>query len=411
MMIFLNDDLDQVRQISTAKMGSLRLYSEGSPLDEVYDVIPRLGRAVLFKSEETLHQVTPTLEYDNYAATIHFSQVVKKDVPAHPIPADWSIFVNIISYRDPYLLSTLKNLVKLADHPERLHIAVFNQVDPNNANDQRMLQEVQAYIQEAQGAAIVMEAVPHSEFKDAYHARYRVQQHYNGETYQLQLDSRHRATQGWDVSAVTQLHSCDAGELSVLTGYLRPFQLENPADPNSKPLFADGPPLLFSQDRWNEDGMPNGYGRPVDRHADQLTRPFETMYASGHFTFSHGDLLKKAGHDGAHDTVFAWEELWMTHAYWTEGYTLYAPSQTFLFHNGEIGDGPDRYSTAEPEVIEDPWNTYEHNGKRMRDRIIGDGPYIDYMDARWGVDLLGREGSVRSADGGFDAWYFFDIDN
>ena len=55
-------------------MGSLRLFLEGgNPLNEVYDVIPRLGRAVLLKSEETLHKINPTLEYDNYAATIYFT--------------------------------------------------------------------------------------------------------------------------------------------------------------------------------------------------------------------------------------------------------------------------------------------------------------------------------------------------
>ena len=108
MVVFLNDDLDQVREKSTAKMGSLRLYSVADPLSEVYDVIPRLGRAVLFKSEETLHKINPTLEFDNYAATIYFTQIVKKTPEPHPIPDDWQIFVNIISYRDPYLLSTLK---------------------------------------------------------------------------------------------------------------------------------------------------------------------------------------------------------------------------------------------------------------------------------------------------------------
>ena len=108
MVVFLNDDLDQVREKSTAKMGSLRLYSVADPLSEVYDVIPRLGRAVLLKSEETLHKINPTLEFDNYAATIYFTQIVKKTPEPHPIPDDWQIFVNIISYRDPYLLSTLK---------------------------------------------------------------------------------------------------------------------------------------------------------------------------------------------------------------------------------------------------------------------------------------------------------------
>ena len=190
---------------------------------------------------------------------------------------------------------------------------------------------------------------------------------------------------------MSQLHSCDAGDKSVLTGYLQLFSQTDPLDPNSDTAFADGPPKIFGQDRWNEDGMPSGIGRSLDKNADKLTVPFETMYASGHFAFSHGHLLEVAGHDGEHDTVYAWEELWMAHAYWTQGYTLYAPNKSFLFVNLENELGPDRYSTAEPEVVEDPWNTYEHNGKRMRDRIIADGPFIDYMDARWGVDLLGRE--------------------
>ena len=178
----------------------------------------------------------------------------------------------------------------------------------------------------------------------------------------------------------------------MLTGYLQLFSQTDPLDPNSDTAFADGPPKIFGQDRWNEDGMPSGIGRSLDKNADKLTVPFETMYASGHFAFSHGHLLEVAGHDGEHDTVYAWEELWMAHAYWTQGYTLYAPNKSFLFVNLENELGPDRYSTAEPEwVVEDPWNTYEHNGKRMRDRIIADGPFIDYMDARWGVDLLGRE--------------------
>ena len=61
----------------------------------------------------------------------------------------------------------------------------------------------------------------------------------------------------------------------------------------STSYFADGPPLVFAQERWNEDGMPNGYGRNIDKNADKLTRPFETMYASGHFALSHGDLLQE----------------------------------------------------------------------------------------------------------------------
>ena len=100
MVIFLNDDIDLVQTSPTAQMGKLRLYPKGENIDGVVDISPRLGRAVLFKSEDMLHMVQPTLEYDNYAVTIYFNQVVDKPPKPHPIPEDWKIFVGIASYRD-----------------------------------------------------------------------------------------------------------------------------------------------------------------------------------------------------------------------------------------------------------------------------------------------------------------------
>ena len=39
-------------------------------------------------------------EWDNYAVTIYFNQVVDKPPKPHPIPDDWKIFIGIASYRD-----------------------------------------------------------------------------------------------------------------------------------------------------------------------------------------------------------------------------------------------------------------------------------------------------------------------
>ena len=58
MVIFLNDNIDEVYSLPDAKKGMLRLYN--TKRDSVYedvDISPRLGRAVLFKSEEMLHKV------------------------------------------------------------------------------------------------------------------------------------------------------------------------------------------------------------------------------------------------------------------------------------------------------------------------------------------------------------------
>ena len=73
LVIFLNDDIDEVLSIPDAKKGMLRLYPNGETVEGVVDISPRLGRAVLFKSEEMLHQVMSSHKWDNYAVTIYFN--------------------------------------------------------------------------------------------------------------------------------------------------------------------------------------------------------------------------------------------------------------------------------------------------------------------------------------------------
>ena len=73
MVIFLNDNIDEVQATPRTQMGELRLYPNGVDVDGVVDIVPRLGRAVLFRSEEMLHMVRPTLGWDNYAVTVYFN--------------------------------------------------------------------------------------------------------------------------------------------------------------------------------------------------------------------------------------------------------------------------------------------------------------------------------------------------
>ena len=58
-------------------MGALRLFLP----DGYINVVPRMGRAVLFKSEVIEHQVRTTLGFENYAVTAWFNQIVRKNVP------------------------------------------------------------------------------------------------------------------------------------------------------------------------------------------------------------------------------------------------------------------------------------------------------------------------------------------
>lgn len=54
------------------KGGDLRVYLT----DKIVDVVPRMGRVVIFNSEKVEHEVRATLGYDRYAVTVWANQIV-----------------------------------------------------------------------------------------------------------------------------------------------------------------------------------------------------------------------------------------------------------------------------------------------------------------------------------------------
>ena len=69
-LVYLNPDLDKVE--NKKQLGELRLYLE----DKIIDIVPHIGRVVIFKSEKVEHEVRPTLGYERFAVTVWFNQVV-----------------------------------------------------------------------------------------------------------------------------------------------------------------------------------------------------------------------------------------------------------------------------------------------------------------------------------------------
>jgi len=52
-------------------LGELRLYLP----DKIIDVVPHIGRTIIFKSEHVEHEVRPTIGYQRFALTTWFNQV------------------------------------------------------------------------------------------------------------------------------------------------------------------------------------------------------------------------------------------------------------------------------------------------------------------------------------------------
>lgn len=64
-ILYLNPDLDKLKENKDIKLGELRLYLK----DRIVDVVPHLGRLIIFKSENVEHEVKLTVGYKRFALT------------------------------------------------------------------------------------------------------------------------------------------------------------------------------------------------------------------------------------------------------------------------------------------------------------------------------------------------------
>ena len=93
--------------------------------------------------------------------------------------------MQIASYRDPELLPTIKDLLLKADNPDALTICIAHQHSKEDEWD-----TLEKY---ANDERFIIIDIPHEESNGACWARNQIQQHYDNQTYTLQLDSHHRS--------------------------------------------------------------------------------------------------------------------------------------------------------------------------------------------------------------------------
>ena len=142
-----------------------------------------------------------------------------------------SIFVQIASYRDPELLPTLRDIIKQAKYPENLKICVAHQHSPEDPWDS--LTEF-----ENDDRFIIID-IPHYESQGVCWARNQIQQHYDGETYTLQLDSHHRFRENWDLECIKMYKELQSLELKpLITTYLPSYNPKK--DPEDRVLVPWG---------------------------------------------------------------------------------------------------------------------------------------------------------------------------
>ncbi len=226
-----------------------------------------------------------------------------------------SIFIQIASYRDPELIPTIDNLLANADYPDRLVLCIAHQYSKDDKWD-----NLQKY---ADDSRFIIIEIPYQESLGACWARNQIQQHYNNETYTLQLDSHHRFVKGWDTMCISMLKELQSKghKKPLLTSYIPSY------NPSNDPQDRHPKPWGMSFDRF----IPEGVVFFLPYHMeDYINEPVPARFYSAHFAFTLGVFCEEVPHDPLF--YFHGEEITIGVRAFTWGYDLFHPHKVIAWH-------------------------------------------------------------------------------
>jgi hypothetical protein len=226
-----------------------------------------------------------------------------------------SIFVQIPAYRDPELASTLLDLYRMAEWPDRLRVCVAWQHAAGES--------LPGFVQDLPGLEIV--DIPHDESHGCNWARSGLQRRWHGEPYTLLLDSHHRFVPGWDTAVLSMYGELKRSgvEKPILTAYLPPY------DPSRDPEARRPHPYkIYPLSR--EDGLLTrltSYPIPL---WEELPGPIEADFASLHFLLAAGSFNEEILFDPK--LYFFGDEVVLSLRAFTSGYDLFHPHRVLGWH-------------------------------------------------------------------------------
>ena len=228
-----------------------------------------------------------------------------------------TIFVQIASYRDPELEKTIKNMIEMADRPDKLRFGIARQYSEEDGFD-----KLEEYREDTRFRIL---DIPYNESNGACWARHLIQQLYKNETYTLQIDSHMRFEKSWDITLIDMIDQLkeDGHEKPLLTGYVSSF------DPDNDPAGRARDPWRMTFDRFIPEGAVFFLPETIPNWND-LDKPVPARFYSAHFCFTLGQFSKEVQHDPEY--YFHGEEISIAARAYTHGYDLFHPHRVVIYH-------------------------------------------------------------------------------
>jgi hypothetical protein len=267
-----------------------------------------------------------------------------------------SIFVSVVSYRDPHLKLTLESAIKNAKYPEQLYFGIVNQDTERDAIDCSFLPNHSLIILNPKDA------------KGVGFARSKAMSLYSNETYYLQVDSHTQFAKDWDINSIKQLKLAEQQANSkkvILSCYPGPYSLENnrifihtksteehPVEPTKQVAF------LRTDDRWSAKRI------PLEKPECGLPELSTTVL--GGYIFATGNIVNEIPYD--EEISFMGEEICFAIRAWTRGWDIYSPSMPIVYHFYRRHGYKKIWSDDVPRV--ENWDQLEQKSKEKQRKVL-----------------------------------------
>ncbi len=221
------------------------------------------------------------------------------------------IFISIAAYRDPQLVPTVLDCLQKASRPDALRIGICWQRD-----------EAEPPLPFRDDPRIHLLEVDWRESRGACWARAATMKLWQEEDWFLQVDSHCRFASGWDTLLIGSATATGSAK-PILSTYASPFT------PSDNEILRDEPMQIAFQ-AFTPEGIPQL--KPVALQNDlRGLRPVKARFLSAGFLFTAGNFVKEVAYDP--DLYFMGEEIAMTVRAFTNGYDLFHPAETILWHD------------------------------------------------------------------------------
>jgi predicted 2-oxoglutarate/Fe(II)-dependent dioxygenase YbiX len=279
-----------------------------------------------------------------------------------------TIFVQIASYRDPECQWTVKDLFSKAGHPERVHVGICWQYDPEHDSECFKTAEWPDQVR--------ITPFHWQESEGVCWARHQAKQLWDGEDYVLSIDSHMRFAPKWDELLIRQLAECPSPK-AILSNHPAAY---TPPDK----LQTDAVPTILRAHLYSPQGDLRIRGVNLSRAPE---KPLRGAFCAGGFIFAENGFIRDIPYDPY--LYFDQEEIALSARLFTHGFDVYSLKDILLYHY--YRDGADAGNKHPPQHWDDNpgWLRLQDRARKRLGHLLGhtlsENPHITRDIEKYGL--------------------------